>query len=133
MCASVPWEVSSIHQLQCLHHVCYQGEIEKLFLIWNSMIQLKSSNFCNSAQTSYNLMIRKMVQVVVLDRFAILYQKQYFTSSLKCFRFSSLLWQTNHSVNSYSILLSTLFQRWIQGNKVQSNFEITIGFNPKIQ
>ena len=70
MLSVVPGKVFKIHQLQCLHYVCYEGENldNDAFFIKVLFFFVQSTNFCASAAAAYKLLVRNLVGVVVLDR-----------------------------------------------------------------
>ena len=65
----VSGKVFEIHQLQCLHYVCYEGKNTPLSPVPFILIFcVQSTNFCSSANAAYKLLVRNLVGVVVLDR-----------------------------------------------------------------
>ena len=63
----VSGEVLEIHQLQRLHRVCHEGRWQSAGRQALNFI-VKGTNFCSSARAAYNLLMRNLVRVVVLDR-----------------------------------------------------------------
>ena len=63
----VSGEVLEIHQLQRLHRVCHEGRWQSAGRPPLNFI-VKGTNFCSSARAAYNLLMRNLVRVVVLDR-----------------------------------------------------------------
>ena len=62
------WKVHEIHQQERIHHVRGQGDQTHILkVVTTTHIPTQSTSFCKSARDAFNLLMRNLVRVVVLD------------------------------------------------------------------